>query len=96
MKFEKKKKSKREKYFFIGKKAMKNLDSVLNCKDITLSTKVRIVKADFSMSYLQMWELDYKESWVLKHWCFQIVVLEKIPESPLDTKAIKPVNPKGN
>ena len=58
--------------------------------------KVCIVKADFSMSYLQMWELDYKESWVLKHWCFQIVVLEKIPESPLDTKAIKPVNPKGN
>ena len=42
-----------------------------------------------------MWELDYKESWVLKNWCFWIVVLEKTLESPLDCK-IKPVNPKGN
>ena len=43
-----------------------------------------------------MWELDRKEGWVLKNWCFQIVVLEKTPESPLDSKEIKPVNPKGN
>ena len=43
-----------------------------------------------------MWELDQKESWVLKSWCFQIVVLEKTLESPLDCKEIKPVNPKGN
>ena len=42
-----------------------------------------------------MWELDYKESWVLKNWCFWTVVLEKILESPLDWE-IKPVNPKGN
>ena len=42
-----------------------------------------------------MWGLDYKESWVPKNWCFQIVVLEKTLESPLDCK-IKPVNPKGN
>ena len=43
-----------------------------------------------------MWELDHKESWVLKNWCFQNVVLEKTLESPLDCKEIKPVNPKGN
>ena len=42
-----------------------------------------------------MLELDYKESWVLKNWCFWIVVLEKTLEGPLDCK-IKPVNPKGN
>ena len=43
-----------------------------------------------------MWELDYKESWVLKNWCFWTVVLEKSLESPLDCKEIKPVNTKGN
>ena len=43
-----------------------------------------------------MWELDHKEGWVLKNWCFQIVVLEKTLESPLDCKEIKHVNPKGN
>ena len=42
-----------------------------------------------------MWELDYKESWVTKNWCSWIVVLEKTLESPLDSKEIKPVNPKG-
>ena len=43
-----------------------------------------------------MWELDYKESWALKNWCFWTVVLEKILESPLDCKEIQPVHPKGN
>ena len=43
-----------------------------------------------------MWELDYKESWVLKNWCFWTVVLEKALESPLDCKEIQPVHPKGN
>ena len=43
-----------------------------------------------------MWELDYKESWVLKNWCFGTVVLEKTLESPLDSKEIQPVYPKGN
>ena len=43
-----------------------------------------------------MWELDYKESWVLKNWCFWTVVLEKILENPLDCKEIKAVHPKGN
>ena len=43
-----------------------------------------------------MWELDHKEYWALKNWCFWTVVLEKTLESPLDCKEIKPVNPKGN
>ena len=43
-----------------------------------------------------MWELDHKESWSLKNWCFWTVVLEKTLESPLDCKEIKPANPKGN
>ena len=50
----------------------------------------------FSSSHVQMWELDPKEGWAPKNWCFQAVVLEKILDSPLDCKEIKPVNPKGN
>ena len=46
--------------------------------------------------FQEMWELDYKESWALKNWCFWIVVLEKTLESPLDYKEIEPVHPKGN
>ena len=46
--------------------------------------------------YVWMWELDYKESWVLKNWCFWTVVLEKTLESPLDFKEIQPIYPKGN
>ena len=50
----------------------------------------------FSNSHVYMWELDHKESWAPKNWCFWTVVLEKTLESPLDSKEIKPVNPKGN
>ena len=50
----------------------------------------------FSSSHVRMWELDHKEGWALKNWCFQSVVLEKTLESPLDGKEIKSVNPKGN
>ena len=50
----------------------------------------------FSSSHVWMWELDYKESWVLKNWCFWTVVLEKIVESPLDCREIQSVSPEGN
>ena len=50
----------------------------------------------FSSSHVWMWEVDYKESWVPKNWCFWTVVLEKTLESPLDCQAIQPVHPKGN
>ena len=76
---------------------MTNLDSVLKSRDITLLTKVHIVKAmDFPVVMLEMWELDHKKAWAPKNWWFWIVVLEKTLESPLDNKEIKPVNPNGN
>ena len=77
----------------LGRKVMTNLDSILKSRDITLPTKVRLVKA---MVFPPMWELDYKESSVTKNWFFWNVVLEKTLESPLDCKKIQPVNPKGN
>ena len=75
----------------LGRKPMTNLDNILKSRDITLPTKVHLVKA-----MVWMWELDYKESWVPKNWCFWTVLLEKTLESPLDCKAIQPVNPQGN
>ena len=50
----------------------------------------------FSSGHVWMWELDYKESWVLKNWCFWTVVLEKTLVSLLDCKEIQPVHPKAN
>ena len=50
----------------------------------------------FSSSHVWMWELDHREGWALNNWCFQIVVLEKTFESPLDNKEFKPVHPKVN
>ena len=68
---------------------MTNVDSILKSRDIILPTKVHLVTAMvFSSSHVWMW--------VLKNWCFCTVVLEKTPESPLDCKEIKWVNPKGN
>ena len=80
----------------LGGKAMTNLDSMLKTRDITLLTKICLVKAMIFLVvlYRRMWEMDHKEGWTLKNWCFQIVVLEKTLESPLDSKQIKPVNPK--
>ena len=50
----------------------------------------------FSSSHVRMWELNHKEGWALKNWCFQVVVLENTLKSPLDCREIKTVNPKGN
>ena len=73
---------------------MANQDSLLNGRDITLSTKVHMVKT--IVFHVWMWELDHKENWVSKNLCFWTMVLEKTLESPLDCKEIKPVHPKGN
>ena len=51
---------------------------------------------DLSSDHVQTWELDHKEGWAPKNWCFQIAVVEKTFKNPLDSKEIKPVNPKGN
>ena len=82
----------------LGRKAMTNLDSILKSRDIALPTKVHLSSQSFgfSRSRVWMWELDYKESWAPKNWCFWTVVLQKTLESPLECKEIKPVNPKGN
>ena len=90
---------------FLGRKVMTNLDSMLKSRDITLPTKVQHCFTNkglssqnygFSSSQVQMWELDGKESWALKNWCFWTVVLKKTLESPLDCKEIQPVHPKGD
>ena len=76
---------------------MTNLDSILKSRDITLPTKVHLVKAMFfSTSHVWMWELDHKEGREPKNWCFWILVLEKTLESPSDCKEIQPVHPKGD
>ena len=81
----------------LGRKAVTNLDSMLKSRDITLLNKdLSSQNYEFSGSCVWMWELDYKESWVLKNWCFWTVVLEKTLESLLDCKEIQPVHPKGN
>ena len=81
----------------LGRKVMTNQDSILKSRDITLPTKVCLVKAMvFSSSHIRMWELAYKEIWAQKNQCFWTVVLEKTLESPLDSKEIQPVHPKGN
>ena len=85
-----------KRHLLLWRKPMTNLDSILKSKDVTLPTKVRLVKAMVFPVVMYGWELDYKESWVLKNWCFWTVVLEKTLESPLDSKEIKPVSPKGN
>ena len=83
-----------KRHMILGRKAMTNLDSILKSRDITLPTKVRLVKG-FSSSHAWMWESDYKESWALKNWCFWTMVLAKTLESPLDCKEIQPVHPGG-
>ena len=80
-----------------GRKAMTNLDSILKSRDITLPAKFHLVKPMiFPVVNVWMWELDYKEGWAPKNWCFWMVVLEKTLESPMDCQEIKSVNPKGN
>ena len=133
-------------HLLLGRKATTNLDSILKSRDITLPTKVCLVRPigegsgtplqcsclenprdggawwatvygveqsrtrlkrlsssssssqsyGFSSGHVWMWELDHKESWVPKNWCFWTVVLQKTLENPLDCKEIQPVNPKGN
>ena len=76
------------------RKVMTNLDRILNSRDITLPTKVCLVKA--MIFPVLMWELDYKESWAAKNWSFWTEVLERTLENPMDCKEIQPVHPKGN
>ena len=85
-----------KRHLLLGRKVMTNLDNILKSRDITLPTKVHLVKAMIFPVVMYGCELDYKESWAPKNWCFWTVVLEKTLESPLDSKAIQPVHPEGD
>ena len=80
----------------LGRKVMTNIDSILKRRDITLPTKFCLIKAMVFPGVIYGHELNYKESWAPKNWCFWTVMLEKTPESPLDCKEIQPVHPQGN
>ena len=86
-----------KRHLLLGRKAMRDLDSILKRQRHRFADKGLYSQIyGFSSSCVQMWELDHKESWELNNCCFQIVVLEKTLESPLDSKEIKPFNPNGN
>ena len=77
----------------LGRKVMSNLDSILK----SLANRGPSSQGyGFSSTHVWMWELDYKESWALKNWCFWTVVFEKTLESPLDCNEFQPVHPKGD
>ena len=78
----------------LGRKAMTNLDSIL--RHYFVNKEPSSQGYGFSSGHVWMWELDYKESWAPKNWCFWTVVLEKTLESPLDCKEIQPVHHKGD
>ena len=75
---------------------MTNLDSELKKRHHFDNKCPSSQSYGFSSSHVWIWVLDHKEGWASENSCFQIVVLEKTLESPLDSKEIKPVNPKGN
>ena len=80
----------------LGRKVMTNLDSVLKSETSLYWQKSVQSTYSFSCSHARMWELNHKEGWAMKNWCFPIMGLEKTLESPLDCKEIQPVSPKGN
>ena len=83
--------------WLLGRKTMTNLDSILKKQRHHFASKCPNSQSyHYPSSHVWMWELDYKESWAPKNWCFWTVVLEKTLESPLDCKEIQPVNPKGS
>ena len=86
-----------KRHLLLGGKVMTNPDSILKSKRHYFANKCPSSQSyGFSSSHVWMWELDYKESWAPKNWCFWTVVLKKTLESPLDCKEIQPVHPKGN
>ena len=80
-----------ERCFLLGRKVMTNLDNIVKIRDITLPTKICLVKAMvFPVG------MSGCESWTIKNWCFRAVVLEQTLQSPLDFGEIQPVQPRGN
>ena len=86
-----------ERHLLLGRKAMTNLDSVLKSRDVNFAGNGPCSQSyGFSSGHVWMRELNNKKVWAPKNWCLRNVMLEKTLESPLDSKEIKPVNPKGN
>ena len=85
-----------KRHLLLGRKVMTNLDSILKTRHYLANKGLSNQSYSVSSSHVWMWELDHKESWAPKNWCFWTVVLEKTLESPLDCKESQPVNPKGN
>ena len=79
-----------KRHLLLGRKVMTNLDSILKSRDITLPTKICLVKAVFFQWSCMDVRVDYKESWTVENWPFWTVVLEKTLENPLDYKEISP------
>ena len=85
-----------KRHLLLGRKVMTNLDSILKSRHYFANKGLSSQSYGFSHSHVWMWELDYKENWVPKNWCFWTVVLEKTLESPLHCTEIQPVHPKGD
>ena len=80
----------------LGRKSMTNLDSVIKPRHHFTDKCLYSESYGLFISHVWMFELDHNQIWASNNWCFWTIVLEKTPESPLDSKEIKPVNPKGN
>ena len=85
-----------ERCLLLGTKALTNRQHIKKQRHYFADRGPSSQSYGFSSSHVWMWELDYKESWASKNWCFWTVVLEKTLGSPLDCKEIQPVNLKGN
>ena len=85
-----------KKCLLLGRKAITNLVIILKSRHYFANKGPSSQSHGFSSSHVWMWEVDYKESWAPKNYCFWTVVLEKTLESPLDSKEIQPVHPKGD
>ena len=84
-----------KRHFLLGRKAMKNQDSILKSRHYFADKGLSSQRHGSSNCHVWMWGLDREEYWTPKNWCFWTVVLKTL-ESPLDYKEIKPVHPKGN
>ena len=80
-----------KKHLLLGRNVMTNLDSILKSRHYFANKGLSSQGYGFSRSHVWIWELNYKESWVPKNWCFWTVVMENTLESPLDCKEIQPV-----
>ena len=85
-----------KRHFFLGRKAIINRQHIKKQRHYFANKGLYSQSYGFSIHDVWMWELDHKDGWVLKNWCFWTMVLEKTLESPLDCKEIQPVHPKGN